>query len=456
MTILNRPPSSLSPSASFFRLSRVLQLILACCAAAFPAFGETYFVAPPPLGSDANAGTDLAPWATLQHAADSVSAGDTVIVSGGDYVGMYLDTSGTAQAPIVFTVADGETANVIADNATTPDGINIEGADHVVIEGFQVDGRSRAGIRAVLCSHVTIRGNSLDANERWGILTGFCDDLLIENNVASNSVIEHGIYVSNSGDRPTVRGNVLFGNAANGLHMNGDRFAGGDGVIDDALVENNIIYDNGTAGGSGINCDGVTNSLIRNNLVYNTHASGLSLYQIDGGAPSTGNQVLNNTIVVAPDGRWGINIQNGSSGNTVKNNIIYSRHGFRGAMSICSSCTTGLVSDHNVMEDRLTLDDGGSVLTLDEWRTATGQDSNSVIVADVDSLFVDSASSDFHLAPGVAVDAGEALASVPTDLEGTPRPIGTGWDVGSFEGVGTIFTDGFETSDTSLWGATIP
>jgi Right handed beta helix region len=408
------------------------------------AAADIFYVAPPPAGSDLNDGSPGQPWATLQHAADSVQAGDTVIVNGGAYAGMYITTSGTPGSPIAFQVADGEIASIVADNPVTPDGINIEGADHVLIEGFVVNGRGRAGIRAVLCEHVTIRGNSLDANERWGILTGFCDDLLIEHNVASNSVVEHGIYVSNSGDRPVIRGNRIHGNAANGIHMNGDVSLGGDGVISQALVEDNVIFANGANGGSGINGDGVQDSLFRNNLIYDTHASGISLYRIDGGAPSTGNRVLNNTVVVAADGRWGINIRDASTGNTVKNNIVYSRHGYRGAMSVCTNCLSGLVSDHNLVENRFTLDDGDSVMTLAQWQAATGQDGNSLAVTNIDGLFVDSPGGDFHLAPGPAVDAGEALLEVPDDLDGNPRPFGTAWDAGCYEAGGMIFRDGFE------------
>ena len=53
-------------------------------------------------------------------------------------------------------------------------------------------------------------------------------------------------------------------------------------IISFALVERNIIYENGVGGGSGINCDGVSDSIFRNNLLYNNHASGISLYGIDG------------------------------------------------------------------------------------------------------------------------------------------------------------------------------
>ncbi len=47
---------------------------------------SSYFVAPPPLGSDSNAGTRLAPFATIGKALDAASiAGTSVLVSKGDY-----------------------------------------------------------------------------------------------------------------------------------------------------------------------------------------------------------------------------------------------------------------------------------------------------------------------------------------------------------------------------------
>src|SRR5260370_823201 len=42
---------------------------------------NSYFVSP--TGNDNNAGTSLAPWLTLQHAADQVVAGDSVTVRAG-------------------------------------------------------------------------------------------------------------------------------------------------------------------------------------------------------------------------------------------------------------------------------------------------------------------------------------------------------------------------------------
>src|SRR5262249_16003865 len=152
----------------------------------------------------------------------------------------------------------------------------------VVIDGFNVSNMNRAGIRSVgvdgddLASHVTIRNVTASNNGYWGIFTGFVDDLLIENNKTSSSINEHGIYVSNSGDRPIIRNNESFNNRANGIHMNGDGTLGGDGIISNALVSGNKIYNNGVGGGSGINMDGVQDSRIENNLLYDNHSSGIS------------------------------------------------------------------------------------------------------------------------------------------------------------------------------------
>ena len=100
------------------------------------------------------------------------------------------------------------------------------------------------------------------------------------------------------------------------------------------------------------------NSTIRNNLIYDTHASGISLYRIDGGGGSSGNLVVNNTVIVAADGRWALNIQSGSTGNTVRNNILYNHHSFRGSIDISADSLAGFTSDYNVLMNRMTTNGG--------------------------------------------------------------------------------------------------
>jgi parallel beta-helix repeat protein len=409
----------------------VLLLVLLLWAAPAESQLRTFYVAT--TGSDSGPGTSAQPWRTLQRATNNIQPGDLVIVRPGAYTGFELETSGTEANPIEFRAEPGVTVNV-PNPIRGQHGINLEGASRVIIQGFTVNDMPRTGIRAVLNHHVTIRGNTLNSNGYWGVLTGFSDDVLIEDNTASNSEVEHGIYVSNSGDRPIIRRNHVFGNNANGIHMNGDLSAGGDGIISGALVEGNVIHDNGVAGGSGINCDGVQSSRFQNNVLYGNHAGGITLYRIDAGASAINNVVAHNTILQASDGRWAINITNASTGNTVHNNILYNFHDdFRGSITVSADSRPGLISDYNVVMDRFSIDNGNTRITLAQWRAATGQDSHSFIAVPAD-LFVNSGANDYHLkATSPAKDAGLTLAAVTADLEGVPRPSGPAVDIGAYE-----------------------
>jgi hypothetical protein len=419
------------------RINLCVSLVLSFASASQAA---QYFVSN--AGNDAWPGTAAQPWRTLQFAAGEVGPGDFVTVRTGataaerSYAGFHLTVDGTASAPITFFAEPGVVINS-PNPVRTQHGINLENASHVVIDGFEVTGMQRAGIRSVgvdgdtFASNVTIRNVHSHHNGYWGILTGFVNDLVIENNVTSHSTTEHGIYVSNSGDRPTIRNNLSFANRANGIHMNGDSSVGGDGIISNALVSGNIIHGNGVGGGSGINMDGVQNSRIENNLLYDNHASGISLYRIDGGAGSTGNVVVNNTIYQADNGRWAVNIRDGSTGNTVLNNILL-HAGSRGAISVWADSQSGFISDYNIVTDRFTTTDGDSTLTLAQWQANTGDDLHS-IAATAAQLF-ETPASDFHLLPSaVAIDFGTTTQAPNVDLEGQPRPYGAAIDAGVYE-----------------------
>jgi MYXO-CTERM domain-containing protein len=213
--------------------------------------------------------------------------------------------------------------------------------------------------------------------------------------------------------------------------MNGDISQGGTGVITGALVEKNVIYSNGAGGGSGINCDGVQASVIRNNLIYDEHASGISLYQIDAAQPAFKNVVVNNTIVVAADGRWALNIKNGSTGNSAYNNILLNLNPAHGSIDIAADSLVGFSSDYNVVVDLFTPDDGTTFLSQAMWQAQTGQDAHSFI-ATAAALFV--GNGDYHLsATSPAIDKGTSSDAPSDDLDGNARPQGNGWDIGAYE-----------------------
>lgn len=399
-----------------------LSLVIAHAAAA-----STWHVAT--TGDDTAAGTDAAPWRTIQHAADSVAPGDTVMIHAGTYPGFVVSAHGTQAAPIAFVGSGAVTIDGAATN--NQDAVEVDGGSWIEIESLSIANAVRAGVSALNCDHITVSGNHIDNNGKWGVFSGFCEDFVVENNEISNSATQHGIYASNSADNPVIRGNVVTGNAQCGIQINADISQGGDGIITGAIVENNVVRNNGRLGGSGLNFDGVVGAVIRNNVLDGNHASGISLYQEDGGAPSTGNQVINNTIRMASDARWALNIANDSSGNAVRNNILLDANPQNGAISICATCLPGMVSDHNAVVGRFEND--GTVVDLPTWRAQTGNDAASMVATDAD-LFTDPANGDLTLRAGApAIDHGDPLGAPDVDIAGTPRPQGAGFDIGAYE-----------------------
>ena len=406
------------------------------------ASATTYYVAT--TGNNSNPGTTLQPWLTLQHAVDTVVAGDTILVKSGTYAGCRIGRSGQANLPCTLKTDTGAAVLINAASPANRHNSNIEvelfdvTLSYWVIDGFEVSGALRYGIDLRDTDHVTVQNCFVHNSAVTGIFLAFCYHPLIQNNQSANNG-EHGVYQSNSGDFPTIRGNTLHHNAGAGLHMNGDRnFTPGDGIISSALVEKNVVYENGTAGGSGINCDGVDDSIIRNNLIYNNHASGISLYATDGTEGSSRNKVYNNTIVMPADARWCINIsastegQPNAVGNLVKNNILYNAHTFRGSITTYSGAVSGFQSDYNVVVSRFSSDDGGTNMTLAQWQ-ALGYDLHS-FVATPTALFVSPAGNNYHLKSGSpAADAAATFAEVTDDLDNVLRPQGIAFDMGCFE-----------------------
>ncbi|HEY6929941.1 MAG TPA: right-handed parallel beta-helix repeat-containing protein [Thermoanaerobaculia bacterium] len=390
----------------------------------------TYYVSP--SGSDGNPGTSVSPFRQIRKGIAVGTAGDTVLVADGSYLGFDLSITGTPSAP--FTIkATGSAANVLptTDRSDNRDTIHILFSSYVVVDGLTSFNANRAAVRIDQADHVTVRNGVFGNNATWGIFTDFSDDLLLENNECYASGTQHGIYVSNSGDRPVVRGNRVHDNAGCGIQLNADLSQGGDGLITGAVIENNLAWNNGAAGGAAINLDGVQSSIVRNNLLYNNHASGIACFQIDGAAGPTGMSILNNTVDMASNGRWALLIKSSTGPNVVRNNILYDQNAGRGGIDYGDATDVANTdSDYNIM-DAVTPDDSTRV-TLANWQLA-GHEPHSFSATPA-VLFVNEAGADYHLKAGSpAIDAGQIQASVPTDLEGRARPIGPAYDIGCYE-----------------------
>jgi len=413
-------------------------------------------------GSDGNRGTKEEPWATLQRAVDAAQPGDAILVAPGVYAGCVIRCSGSPEAPIVLK-AEGPGVHI---DRPGPDNrrrsvieVGTRGTvvSHWVVDGFEVSGAPRWGIHLGRTRYVTVQNCRVHHCGLTGIFTSFSDHITIQSN-ESHDNREHGIYHSNSGDHPVIRGNGCHHNSGCGIHMNGDANMGGDGVISHALVERNIIWENGRAGGSAINCDGVSDSIIRNNLCYRNYASGISLYAIDGAEGSSRNQVYHNTVVMGPDGRWVLNIpwwqrRSAPIGNQVVNNILCTSNTETGAILIWGAKALE-ECDHNIVVGRfgadaaipegtemapISLDDGAAlrpaeggraVMDLRGWQQL-GWDLHSR-EATPNDLFMNAAEHDYRLCQGsVAMGAGKVLPEVTEDLLGRSRDEGRA-DVGCY------------------------
>jgi hypothetical protein len=374
------------------------------------ASATAYYISP--SGNDSNNGGAATPWRTLQKAANTVTAGDIVHVADGTYAGMNLTQSGTAASPITFK-ADGSNALVNSRNATTDDNINLEGASYVVIDGFVVEDSPRAGIRVVEATGVVVKNNRIARSSHTGILTGWTPGIQIIDNVSYGAVAQHGIYISNSRVSPddvVIRGNECYGNGQNGIQVNGDCWEGGDGIIENAVIEDNFVHDNNWKGFSLISVQG---SLIRNNVIWDNGisagAGGIHLVdQPDCNKPSNSNVVVNNTIIEPRIA--GIRISLGSVANVIFNNVVVA---------------------------------GSSDYTIVDEVTGNWIDTSSNIVRTSSTgLFVNEANHDYHLADGSAAisaaRAGYQSASAPTiDHDGAVRPQGGAYDAGAYEKSGS-------------------
>jgi parallel beta-helix repeat protein len=372
-------------------------------------WAATYYVSP--QGNNGAAGTQAAPWKTLQQAANKAKAGDTVLVGDGAYEGFFTSHDGTEKTPILFR-ANGSNVVIQSRNAATDDNINIEGTDYIVIDGFIVKNARRGGIRVAESKGVVIRNNRIGPCQTWCIFTAFAVGIQILNNKTFDAVEQHGIYVSNSSgpnDNPVIRGNVTYGNGRSGIQVNGDCYTPdtngkSDGVITGAVIENNVVYGNTAKGMSLVS---MQDSVVRNNLIYANKggAAGMHLADEPGcGKPSDRNTVVNNTIVELQIA--GIRITDNSAENIIFNNILIS------------------------IRSRAIADEVGG--------SRVDKESNLLAHSIPSGLFANPDRSDYHLLPeSPARDKGKAVyegKSAPGfDFETTSRPQGGQVDIGAYE-----------------------
>ena len=412
----------------------------------------TYYVSP--QGHDSNPGTSVAQaWATLQHAVDTVVPGDNILVETGNYAGCRISIPGAQSLAKTLQADTGAKVVVNRPGQHNQHWSNIEigntGTTVIdwIISGLEVVNAPFYGIDLRNTDRITVQDNHVHNGFRSGIFTLSSNDVVIQGNETDHN-FEDGIYDTGNSSNAMISGNTVHDNTQGGIQLSGGA-AGGfgfpffgaqpSGQIQFATITANTLYSNGWFGGPAIGLDGVDSSLISNNLLYNNRGTGVALYAIQGAHGSSNNQVLNNTVVMAPRSGYVIDIpQSGfrkapPTGNVVENNILYTPDTNHGSILIASPAVTGFVSDYNVVVNVFSDKNGtGKSLTLAQWQ-ALGYDVHS-FTATPAQLFANPSTPPYQLAPtSPAVDAGTTLSNVLVDIMGVTRPHGAGYDIGAYE-----------------------
>ncbi len=302
--------------------------------------GNTYYVAV--NGDDSAPGTFAEPWGTIHKAAETLAAGDTVYIRGGNYTiprAVIVRNSGRAGAWITFCGYPGEIPLIDGISALLPKGeyglFQVEEKSYIRIKNLRVKNSRNQGINVGRSDHVDILFCHSYMTRECGIgAWSACENVrMIGNSVIrpgrpEMSLDEHGglVPTRKSGHEGLDIGRVfgfevgyndIIGSYKEGIdakgpnrngriHHNYIAYSYGNGIYLDSWsdrmhhieVDHNTLYmtdgiDVGSEDGTPVD-----HMDIHHNLVLDSWGSGISVrQQHDGGKTLTRNvRVFNNTI----------------------------------------------------------------------------------------------------------------------------------------------------------------
>jgi len=409
-----------------------------------PAWAATYYVSN--TGSNSNSGNISSPWLTIQFGVDRLNAGDTLLIENGNYNGFLVTRGGTSTARITIQ-ANGDAVNIISDSGIGDDPnefITINNSSYITIDGFNIAGDHTRGngfgthgatpsnpMHGLIIKNNTIfNAGSSSSPGNTCLYVSNASETLLENN-SLYGCSEHGIYIANAGAKNViVRHNKIYNNGVEGIHNNGDRFSGGDGLITGLVISHNEIFNNGQ---SAISMDGVQDSMISNNLIYNNARHGIGGYAIDGSAGPKNLIIVNNTFNA--NSSFAVRFSEDEGNHIIFNNILLSNAGSIRSDSITAA--SSYISDYNITTNNFSTNSGNTIIDLQQWNQINQQDGNSFIDT-ANNLFTDHNNDDYSLSNNsTAINSGiNSIASTSApdnDYKETTRPQGKYFDIGAYE-----------------------
>lgn len=216
----------------------------------FAQSGSTFYVSK--SGSNSNSGSYTAPWLTIQHAANSVTAGATVYVEAGVYnESVTFPASGTASNYITFANYPGQTSTIDGTglSVTGTQGLmNIINQSYIRVSGFEI-------------RNYTTASASLTPAGIW--VTGSGAGLQLLNNIVHNITTTSekngnafGIAVYGTSSTP-ITNLTISGNQVYSLKTGESESMNVDGNVTYFTITNNIVHDNDNIGIDAIGFEGV-------------------------------------------------------------------------------------------------------------------------------------------------------------------------------------------------------
>jgi hypothetical protein len=435
-------------------LINVLVLSLICLALTtvpITAEGNVYYVAK--NGSNKNPGTSDSPWLTIQHAADTIVAGDTVLIRKGTYnEHVYTINSGNAKDYIVFSAYPGETPIIDGTGVTESQNGFIVDKSYIKLIGLKICNWEENAIWIENAGYIEISDCEVhDVCYGIGVADG-------THHFEFNRVVVHhfdlyGFDVSPSGGVDCHHGtfNDCIAHSGRDPDQNVDGFALGHGTQHDFTFnrcETYAVFDgfdissrNTTLnrcsahdcwnGGYKLWQDRVT---LLNCLSYHNDSSNVEL-DWDG---EPGTTILQNCTFMDAQ-TYNIWVENAADFLRMYNCILAG--GDNIGLAFEQRDASNYKGDYNLFHndniDRVIVvgyTDEFSLNQIEGWKSYSGQDARSLVAHSINKIFVDPTNYDFHLLEtSLAVDNGTSAGAPSEDYNGNPRPQGEGYDIGAYE-----------------------